>query len=121
MGRGTLSASEWGEMSLIRRAVVLLVAAAVAAGAFAQQPSELPRVTKSVELSILNIDVIVTDKSGKPVRDLKAGDFEVRIGKKPAEITNFAEYRPEASPPEAPSPQPPEAPAGVPAPAPRAP
>jgi VWFA-related protein len=108
-------------MNRIRRAVVIFVAAALGAGALAQQPSELPRVTKSIELSILNIDVIVTDKNGKPIRDLKAGDFEVRIGRKPVEITNFSEYRPKTPSAEEPAPPPSAAPAAEPAPAPAAP
>jgi VWFA-related protein len=104
------------------RGVFVILVLSLATGAGAQQPSELPRVTKSIELSILNLDVIVTDKDGKPVRDLQAANFEVRIGRKPAEITNFAEYRPETPAPEAP-PQPPsdETPAAAPAAAPAAP
>jgi VWFA-related protein len=108
-------------MNRIRRVAVILVAVALREGAFAQQPSELPRVTKSIELSILNIDVIVTDESWKPVRDLKAGDFEVRLGRKLVEITNFTEYRSETPPAEAPALPPGVASTAVPAPAPAAP
>jgi VWFA-related protein len=78
----------------------------------AQTPDPLPRVTGSVETSILELDVIVTDKDGRPVSGLQPADFEVRIGGKPAAITNFFERRP------APAVAPPgfEAPAAPPAP-----
>lgn len=63
-------------------------------GAVAQIPADAPRVSGSVETSVLELDVVVTDKDGKPVIGLGPSDFEVRIGKKPVEITNFYERKP---------------------------
>jgi VWFA-related protein len=76
----------------IRTSILSLLLAA--APARAQMPEQLPRVTGSVEVSLLNLDVVVTGKDGKPVRGLTAADFEVRHDGKPVRITNFREERP---------------------------
>jgi VWFA-related protein len=47
-------------------------------------------VTRSVSVSVTNVDVVVTDSSGKPINDLTAGDFEVRQDGKLQPITNFS-------------------------------
>jgi VWFA-related protein len=59
----------------------------------AQPASELPRHSASAEVSILGIDVVVTDRDGRPVHGLKAEDFEVLRGGKAVAITNFREER----------------------------
>jgi VWFA-related protein len=80
-------------------AFLLLAAALVSGrGTVAQVPAEVPRISGSVETSVLEIDVIVTDKDGKPVSGLGPADFEVRIGKQPVEITNFYERKPTPDP-----------------------
>jgi VWFA-related protein len=43
----------------------------------------------SVDVRITNVDVTVTDGSGKPVDDLARGDFEVLEDGQPQTITNF--------------------------------
>jgi VWFA-related protein len=45
-------------------------------------------------VSLLNLDVVVTGRDGRPVRGLTAADFEVRHDGKPVRITNFREERP---------------------------
>ena len=69
-----------------------------AGAAAAQTPAELPRVTGSVELTLRNLDVVVTDQEGRTVRGLTAADFEIAHGKRPVTITNFREERPSAPP-----------------------
>lgn len=101
-------------------AIVLLVLFRTGRGAVAQDvesaPSAAHRASASVETSILELDVVVTDKKGVPVSGLGPADFEVRIGKRPVEITNFYERRTApASLPAAPT-----APEGVDLPAPEA-
>jgi len=66
--------------------------------ALAQVSAEVPRVSGSVETSVLELDVVVTDKEGKPVSGLRPADFEVRIAKRPVEITNFYERKPAPGP-----------------------
>jgi VWFA-related protein len=65
---------------------VLFFSAVPAAG------QQIPSLGETIEVSIVNLDVVVTDKQGNRIRGLKASDFEVREEGKPQAITNFAEY-----------------------------
>ena len=65
----------------------LLAVALLAAPLFAQQ------VTESIEVRVVNVDVIVTDAEGKRVTGLTAADFEVLEDNRPQTITNFYEVR----------------------------
>jgi VWFA-related protein len=51
-----------------------------------------PRTSETIEVSIVNVDVVVTDREGKRVTGLTAEDFEIREAGKPQNISNFAEY-----------------------------
>ena len=51
-----------------------------------------PRTSESIEVSIVNVDVVVTDRQGNRVKGLTAEDFEIRESGKVQPITNFAEY-----------------------------
>jgi VWFA-related protein len=42
-----------------------------------------------VDVTVVNVDVYVTDKKGNPITGLTQDDFEVLDGGKPVEITNF--------------------------------
>jgi VWFA-related protein len=64
----------------------------------AQKPGEVPRVTASAELTLFNLDVVVTNADGDAVHGLKAGDFEVRHDGKLVKLTNFHEVRGTAFP-----------------------
>jgi VWFA-related protein len=79
-------------------AVLLLAVFVPRPRAVAQSPAQVPRVSGSVETSVLELDVVVTDRDGRPVTGLGPADFEVRIAKKPVEITNFYERKPASSP-----------------------
>jgi VWFA-related protein len=54
----------------------------------AQQPP--PSFTEQVEVRVMDLDVVVTDRDGKPVLDLKHEDFTVRLGGKVVPIDYFA-------------------------------
>lgn len=43
----------------------------------------------SVEVQLVNLDVVVTDRSGRPVSGLTANDFELRVDGRPIEIQHF--------------------------------
>jgi VWFA-related protein len=47
-------------------------------------------VAKSVEVSVTNVDVVVTDANGKPIPDLSAADFEVKQDGVVQPLTNFS-------------------------------
>ena len=97
LARALLTSSK---MSRIHVGFAFLLLAALVPGrdTVAQVPPEVPRISGSVETSVLEIDVVVTDKDGKPVSGLGSADFEVRIGKHPVEITNFYERKPAPGP-----------------------
>jgi VWFA-related protein len=68
--------------------VVLALAVAVA---FAAPAQETPQLAESIEVRVTNVDVIVTDRSGKHITGLTSDDFEVFEGGKPQPISNFYE------------------------------
>ena len=51
------------------------------------------QLTESIEVRVVNIDVVVADRDGKPVTGLTKDDFEIFEDKKPQVITNFYEVR----------------------------
>src|SRR5436305_1322824 len=64
--------------------------------AAAQDTSRVPKLTENIDVSIVNLDVFVTDKSGARVHGLTSSDFEILEDGKRQAITNFAEYSGEA-------------------------
>jgi VWFA-related protein len=72
----------------------LIFAPLLLAGLSAAQPAaQAPRVTASAELTLFNLDVVVTNSLGDAVHGLKAADFEVRHDGKLITVTNFHEVR----------------------------
>lgn len=69
--------------------VMTLAALAAAGSALAQQALPADPVRASSQVSVVNVEVVVTDRDGKPVTDLTAADFEVTEDGKPQAITNF--------------------------------
>lgn len=67
--------------------VVLLVSAAVPLPA-----AEGPRLGETIDVSIVNVDAVVTDRQGNPVRGLTKDDFQILENGKPQAITNFSEF-----------------------------
>lgn len=84
----------------MKNAARLLFAPLLLAGlSSAQKPAaEAPRVTASTELTLFNLDVVVTTSAGDAVHGLKAEDFEVRHDGKLIKVTNFSEVRGTAFP-----------------------
>ena len=67
---------------------ILLGAGGTASLLLAQQKAE-PTFRESVEVRVMDLDVVVTDSKGQPVRDLKKEDFRVRIDGKDMPIDYF--------------------------------
>jgi len=77
-------------LGLIAFASLLFVAAADRPQ---KQPlSQLPTLGETIEVSIVNVDVFVTDKAGKRIHGLTQNDFDVFENGAKQPITNFAEY-----------------------------
>src|SRR5688500_11016656 len=66
-------------------AALLLAAAIVARGTQPSQP------TFRARADLVQVDVVVVDENGNPVRGLKAREFALFDRKKPQEIVNFDE------------------------------
>ncbi|MGH9442016.1 MAG: VWA domain-containing protein [Thermoanaerobaculia bacterium] len=47
-------------------------------------------VSENVNVRVMDIDVVVTEKDGRPVRDLRRDEFQVRVDRKPVSIDYFA-------------------------------
>jgi VWFA-related protein len=71
-------------------AVAAAVLAALAAPrAAAQGPEELPPLVEEITIEVVNVDVVVTDRRGRPVPGLTAEDFVLFEDGKRREVTNF--------------------------------
>src|SRR5215218_3195928 len=79
-----------------------------------------PQFGELIEVNVVNVDVLVTDRDGRPVTDLRREDFEVLEDGKRVEVTNFQALKASAmasAPLPAPSvPPPPSSPTAEPAP-----
>jgi VWFA-related protein len=75
-----------------RRLLVLLVASTallVPPIAGAQKADEEQTFYESIDVQVVNLEVFVTDKSGKRITGLTKDDFQILEDGKPIEITNF--------------------------------
>jgi VWFA-related protein len=80
------------------------LAAAVALTIAVQQPTPGPRFKSSADL--VQVDVSVVDRNGRPIRDLTAGDFELRVDgrRRPIVSAQFVAVGSGAGMPSAPAP-----------------
>ncbi|MFL6194530.1 MAG: VWA domain-containing protein [Thermoanaerobaculia bacterium] len=56
-----------------------------------QEPVPDQPFAESIDVSVANVEVYVTDRSGQPARGLSRDDFQLFIDGKPVTIVNFAE------------------------------
>src|SRR5687768_16935281 len=71
---------------------VLLLFAIIGSTASLHAQQAMPRANESIDVSIVNVDVFVTDRKGNRVRGLTASDFEILENGRPQPVTNSAEY-----------------------------
>jgi len=88
----------------MRKLAAALLASLIAIPASPQQQPPSPLFGETIEVRVINVDVIVT-KDGHPMTGLTKDDFTLLEDGKPQTITNFLELRGE-DPKAAPSPQP---------------
>ena len=62
---------------------------AAASALFAQNPDKLAPLIERIEVSVTNVDVVVTDSAGHPVNGLPRDEFEIFEDGKPQIVTNF--------------------------------
>lgn len=70
--------------------------------ASAQQPAELPKLVENIDVRVINVDVVVTDRKGNPIPGLTKDDFELYENGRVKPISNF--YEVVATPKPAPAP-----------------
>ncbi|HEX9162351.1 MAG TPA: VWA domain-containing protein, partial [Thermoanaerobaculia bacterium] len=70
-------------------ALLLVIAFAATADQKSETPKSLAPLVEKVNVSVINVDVTVTSRTGQPAMDLKPADFEVFEDGKPQTITNF--------------------------------
>lgn len=74
-------------IGLVRnRSILFALLSLIPLTAFAQ-------LVETIEVRVTNVDVVVTDRSGKPIPGLTKADFEIFENGKPQPITNFYELR----------------------------
>lgn len=72
-------------------ATLILASAAFAADTPKQKPGELPKLVENIDVRVINVDVVVTDKKGNRIHGLTKDDFEIYENGVPKTITNFYE------------------------------
>ncbi len=53
--------------------------------------AQLSRTSETIDVNVVEVDVVVLDSQGKPVAGLRAPDFDLRVGGHKRTITNFYE------------------------------
>ena len=81
-----------GRTRTARLAAAALAAAAAIAGDAAAAPEE-GAVRESVNVRVMDVDVVVTDAAGRPVPDLARDAFQIRVDRRPVDIDYFAAVR----------------------------
>jgi VWFA-related protein len=76
----------------MRSAARLLAVAALFCLTTPLSAQSVPRVDETVDVSIVNVDVVVTDRAGNRIRGLTSADFELRDDGRVVPLSNFAEY-----------------------------
>ena len=73
---------------------VVLIAALTAwplAAQQKQQPAETPKLTESIDVRVIGVDVVVTDKKGNSITGLTKDDFQIFENGIEKPISNFYE------------------------------
>ena len=81
-------------------ALLLALPGAVRAQPPEQDPPDTPLFLERLDVEIVNLDVVVTDRRGRPVTGLTREDFELRVDGEPTPIENFYAVGPEGPPTE---------------------
>ena len=76
---------------IVRSVAVVFLAATPLLAQQPPQPTELPKLVENIDVRVINVDVVVTDKKGKPVTGLTKEDFELYENRVPKTISNFYE------------------------------
>src|SRR5229473_286053 len=98
----TIGADPVKRLSLSHVTSVFLIAALTAGPLAAQQksqqpPPEMPKITENIDVRVIGVDVVVTDKKGNPVTGLTKDDFQIFENGIEKPISNFYEIEGKAA------------------------
>lgn len=81
--------------SILSRFIPLLAILSLVALPLAAQPNQdsVPPLVEEISVEVVNVDVIVVDKKGRPVTGLTADDFVIFEDGDRREVTNFFSFR----------------------------
>lgn len=82
-----MKAAAWFSIALI----LATLAPARAQETPAAEPEGIPRILETIDVRIINIDVVVTDRKGNPITGLGKDDFIIYENGRPQPISNFYE------------------------------
>src|SRR5207247_1586001 len=74
----------------VKRILAILTLAATSLAA-QQSQTTLPKLTETIDVKVINVDVVVTDKKGNAITGLTKDDFELFENGQPKLISNFYE------------------------------
>jgi VWFA-related protein len=77
---------------VVRQCLASLSIALLCIGATPARRLTVPAIGETIDVSIVNVDVVVTDAAGKRIRGLSQADFEILENGKVQPVSNFAEY-----------------------------
>jgi len=84
----------------VAAATLILAAAAFAADTPKQKPAaDVPKLVENIDVRVINVDVVVTDKKGNRIHGLTKNDFEILENGTPKTISNFYEVDSKPKPP----------------------
>jgi VWFA-related protein len=98
-----------------------LVGRLAAQAAPAEPPPPGAAFSEAIDVDVVNLEVFVADRAGRPVAGLAQDDFELRLDGKSVPLTNFSAFAPAGSPGARPAGAAPESGAAAPAAIPAAP
>ncbi len=76
----------------MKRTLALIAAlVAIPLSAQRQKDPEPPKLVETIDVRVINVDVVVTDRRGNPIQGLTKEDFEIFENGAPKPITNFYE------------------------------
>lgn len=78
---------------LLACAMLLVAAAPFSAQETGDEQEDQPMFFDSVDVDVVNVEVVVTDKDGRPVTGLTRDDFEILEDGRQVELTHFLEVR----------------------------
>lgn len=73
--------------------MALGLTAAVASGAEQKIPREQLTVRETIDVRVVHLDAVVTDRSSRPLEDLEPADFDLRIDGERVEVTGVSQGR----------------------------